>query len=122
MRRQLHLDRRHRFASWPASGMESIGTEGPVEDVDALPTSPCDRHRRMFGTTMETTIQLRLVCTGHGFGWCTGLVGCRGIASWPRRQQGQARDTGDTSIVCPVDSIQSTILIFEPPGALHGHL
>ena len=37
MRRQLHLDRRHRFASWPAAGMELIGTEGSVEDADALP-------------------------------------------------------------------------------------
>jgi len=37
MRRQLHLERRHRFASWPASGMESIGKEGQVEDADALP-------------------------------------------------------------------------------------
>lgn len=36
MRRQLHLDWRHLFASWPASGMESIH-EGPVEYADELP-------------------------------------------------------------------------------------
>lgn len=48
-------------------------------------------------------MQLRLVCTGHG------LVGCSGIAS---AETGHAWDTGDTSILGPIDTTQPTTIIF----------
>lgn len=35
-------------------------------------------------------------------------------------ETGHARDTADTSILCPVYSFQPAALFLEPPGALHG--
>ena len=89
----------------------------PVEDIDALPTSP--RPASPIHHGLRSNIALSVLDMG--------LVGAQALldaVAFPHDQDSSKamHETGDTSILCPINSIQPTTHIFKPPGVFRGHL